>query len=84
MEEFKELIGDLRVMMIGPIRQEILSGISDDSKYEMLRTRIAAFPDEALTTEDYELAAKFSNQCRKAGVQGSHVDFLICAIAARR
>jgi predicted nucleic acid-binding protein len=32
---------------------------------------------------DYELAAEFSNKCRKKGVQGSHIDFLICAVANR-
>lgn len=82
-DELKDLIRDIRVYMIGPIRQEILSGISDDAKYEDLRDKISAFHDEVLATEDYELAAKFSNECRKNGIQGSHIDFLICAVAVR-
>ncbi|WP_407635910.1 PIN domain-containing protein [Sediminispirochaeta smaragdinae] len=32
---------------------------------------------------DYEKAAEFSNICRKNGIQGSHIDFLICAVACR-
>ncbi|MBU4034792.1 MAG: PIN domain nuclease, partial [Proteobacteria bacterium] len=32
---------------------------------------------------DYEIAAEFSNKCRKKGIQGSHIDFLICAVANR-
>jgi predicted nucleic acid-binding protein len=32
---------------------------------------------------DYEPAAEFSNKCRKKGVQVSHIDFLICAVANR-
>lgn len=33
--------------------------------------------------EDHVLAASFSNRCRRLGVQGSLVDYLICAIAVR-
>jgi len=82
-EELKDLIRDLRVLMIGPIRQEILSGISDEEKYEELKDKISVFHDEVLGSEDFELAAKFSNECRKNGIQGSHTDFLICAFAVR-
>ena len=34
--ELKELINELRIIMIGPIRQELLSGISDIQKYKNL------------------------------------------------
>lgn len=70
--------------MAGPIRQEILSGVRETAQYERLRTHLRAFPDEPITVADYELAAKFSNQCRGAGVAGSPVDFLICAITSSR
>jgi len=70
--------------MIGPIRQELLSGIRSDEQYQGLRDRLRAFPDLRLQTEDHELAARFFNECRSRGVQGSNTDFLICAIAARR
>jgi predicted nucleic acid-binding protein len=33
--------------------------------------------------EDYISAAKFYNECRQNGVQGSHIDLLICAVAVR-
>jgi predicted nucleic acid-binding protein len=32
---------------------------------------------------DYESAAELCKHCRKNGVQGSHIDFLICAVAKR-
>ena len=67
--------------MIGPIRQELLSGISGPGKYQMLRERLQAFEDLAIPKEDYEKAAELSNQCRNSGIQGSHTDFLICAVA---
>ncbi len=81
--EFGELIRELRVQLIGPIRQEILSGVRDSAQFAVLRDHLRAFPDLPLTSGDYELAAEFFNLCRGNGVQGSHIDFLICAVAVR-
>jgi predicted nucleic acid-binding protein len=83
-DELKRLVTDYRVAMIGPIRQELLSGIRTEEQYETLRDRLRAFPDQALTTDDDELATRFFNTCRSRGIQGSNTDFLICAVAARR
>jgi len=79
----KELIRDGRVVVIGPVRQEILSGIPDEAQFGKLKAKLRAFEDLGLTSDDYELAAEFTNTCRKRGVQGSYIDFLICAVAAR-
>lgn len=35
--ELKELIKNLQVIMIGPVRQELLSGIAENKQYEMLK-----------------------------------------------
>ena len=80
-KELIELIHELRVSIIGPIRQEVLSGISDPKKFEQLRDKLKPFEDEIIKTEHYELAAQLYNQCRKKGIQGSHIDFLICSIS---
>jgi predicted nucleic acid-binding protein len=79
--ELVELIKDARVIMIGPIRQELLSGISSQNQFEDLKERLHTFKDLLLTRHDYEMAAEFYNNCRKCGVQGSQIDFLICAVA---
>lgn len=68
--------------MIGPIRQELLSGIADLEKFKKLKSSLSAFEDLTLRTGHFVQAAEFSNICRKAGVQGSSIDFLICAVAA--
>ena len=80
-DEFKELIRELRVVIIGPIRQEILSGISDVQKFLKLKEHLAFFDDEILSSNYFENAAQYSNLCRSKGVQGSHTDFLICSVA---
>jgi predicted nucleic acid-binding protein len=77
------LIRDQRAIIIGPIRQEILSGYSDLRKYRIIRDKLSYFGNTPIIDTDYELAAEFSNKCRKKGIQGSHIDFLICAVANR-
>lgn len=80
-EYLSELIRDLRVVMIGPIRQEILSGISEETKFIEMKEKLEIFSDWQIKTKDYELAAKYYNLCRKNGIQGSHIDYLICAVS---
>ncbi len=84
LEEFKELISEARVRIIGPVRQEILSGIKSERQFEQLKHHLAAFPDVPITTEDFEQASHFFNLARSKGIQGSNTDFLICAVATRR
>jgi predicted nucleic acid-binding protein len=79
--ELNELIGEVRVALIGPIRQELLSGISNQAQFDALKEKLQAFEDLPLTQQDYERAAEFYNTCRKSGIQGSQVDLLICAVA---
>lgn len=69
--------------MIGPVRQEILSGIKERAQFDKLREHLRAFPDVEIASHDYEEAASAFNRCREKGIQGSNTDFLICAVAAR-
>jgi predicted nucleic acid-binding protein len=82
--ELVELIGEGRVVMLGPVRQELLSGIRGAAQFRRLRDRLRAFPDVVLAEADYEEAASCFNRCRSRGVQGSNTDFLLCAAALRR
>src|SRR6266480_3067841 len=82
--ELTELIREGRASIIGPVRQELRSGVKNWQQFEMLRERLRSFPDTELLSEDFELAAEFFNRCRARGVQGSNTDFLICAVAHRR
>jgi predicted nucleic acid-binding protein len=81
--ELNALIEDHRIVMLGPIRQELLSGVRSKEAFESLRKALRAFPDYELRTEDYETAAEFFNKCKSKGIQGSFIDFLISAAAAR-
>ena len=82
-DKLYELISDSRVQMLGPIRQEILSGIKDKEQFNRLCKALQAYPDHELIAEDYESAARLFNLCRSKGIQGSNTDFLICAVSVR-
>ena len=79
-----ELIRDGRAQIMGVIRQELLSGIREEARFEKLRDYLRAFDDARLEDRDYEEAARMHNRCRTRGIAGSAIDFLICAVAQRR
>ena len=57
--ELASLVQDGRVAMIGPIRQELLSGIKERAHFERLREHLSAFPDtEILSDSDDSLEVK--------------------------
>ncbi|MCP4611424.1 MAG: PIN domain-containing protein [Planctomycetes bacterium] len=82
--ELSELIQEVRVQIIGPIRQEILSGIKSQKQFGKLKSYLSEFPDIPLETAYFEKAAEFFNANRKKGIQGSNTDFLICSVAYHR
>ena len=76
-----ELIHTQQIRLMGSIRQELLSGVVHQAQFDKLVVAVSAFEDEVITYNDYICAAQSFNQCRAQGIQGSHVDFLICAVA---
>jgi len=80
-DELTNLIREGCILMIGPIRMEILSGIRDERVFETFSLQLEAFPDLAIPSEVYVSAARFFNLGRSRGIQGSNTDFLICACA---
>lgn len=82
--EWRDLITRGDAVIIGPIRQEVLTGIQDAAVFERLRRHLAGFDDVELEREDFELAAQFANRCLAAGLATTHTDLLICAAAERR
>ena len=79
-----ELVESGSIKIIGPIRQEILSGIRSKEKFELLRQAIECFEDTIISTRDYENAARFRNSCSAAGIAASSIDCIIVSIATSR
>lgn len=83
-QELARLVRDGQASLLGPVRQELLSGIKHREQFELLRDRLRAFGDTPLEAADFEDAADAGNRCRARGVQGSTIDFLLCAVSLRR
>ena len=82
-EELEELIKEVRVQLIGPVRQELLNVIRSEKQFRVLKKHLRAFKNLDIETEDYELASEYFNEARQNGIQGSNTDFLLCAISTR-
>ena len=76
-----EAIRDGSIVMIGPSRQELLSGIKEEAQFRKLKLALETYRDEELETRDYEEAARLYNLCRSRGVECGPFDILICAVA---
>jgi hypothetical protein len=82
-EEWESLATAGRAVLMGPIRQEVLSGIREDTVFTALQVRLSAFRSLEVVPGDYDQAARFFNVCRSRGIAGTSVDMLICAAAFR-
>lgn len=78
------LIEHGQAVLLGPVRQELLSGIREWAPCQRLRLRLRAIPDPGLEMDDFEKAAEANYLCRSQGIAGSSVDFLLCGVSLRR
>ncbi|MDP2902123.1 MAG: hypothetical protein Q8N96_03320 [Methylovulum sp.] len=57
-DELNNSIQQRQVILLGVIRQEILSGIAHEAQFERIRLKLKAFPDFPITTADFALVPK--------------------------
>ena len=81
--ELARLIRADAVELLGPIRQELLSGAQPRERFAQLKEYLRFYANLPLDEEDDENAAHYYNLCRRQGVQGTATDLLICAVAVR-
>lgn len=82
-QNLNELVRQQRARLLGSTRQEVLSGIREESTFLRIRDHLRGFRNVELDASDYEEAARGSNQCRHRGIAGSPIDLLMCAVALR-
>jgi predicted nucleic acid-binding protein len=82
-DEWARLVTAGLVALIGPIRQEILSGVRRPEIFQALRRALSDFPYLGIDAADYDRAAEFFNTCRARGITGGPIDMLISAVAYR-
>lgn len=81
--EWGNLARSGRAVLIGPIRQEVLSGIREEKVFAALQARLSEFRSLEVLPGDYDQAAGFFNVCRSRGITGTPIDMIICALAFR-
>lgn len=69
--------------LIGPIQQEILSGIRSETVFNDLARWLGYFDLLDVLPQDYDQAARGFNSLRAAGITATPTDMLICAVAIR-
>jgi hypothetical protein len=77
----REAILAQRVAVVGPVRQEVLSGIKHEAQFQKLLAALEGFPDIPLSRCHFEEAARLFNLCQARGVACGSTDILICAVA---
>ena len=81
--EVARLVRAEAVQLIGPIRQELLSGAQPSDRFQQLKEYLRFYPNLTLDEEDDETAASYYNRLRQRGLQSTGTDLLICAVAVR-
>jgi predicted nucleic acid-binding protein len=79
--ELRRLLGSDRAVIIGAVRQEVLSGVREYSQFLRVRELLRNYADTSLDQSCHERAAEFDYVCRRAGFATSSTDMLICAAA---
>jgi predicted nucleic acid-binding protein len=82
-DEWEDLVTQGFAALIGPIRQEILSGVRRPEVFQTLRRELGDFPHLGIDAVDYDRASEFFNVCRGQGIVGGPIDMLISAVAYR-
>ena len=82
--ELQDLVNDGRAVIVGAIRQELLSGIKHEAQFQALKSKLSVFEDSEISTADYENAAAAASKCMTAGVPTTSIDVFICALALDR
>lgn len=82
-ERLVDLLQDGRAQIIGPVRQELLTGLRERSQFDALRRRLHPFEDVAIDSAVYESAAAAANECIARGIAVTNTDILLCALSLR-
>lgn len=72
-----------RAALIGPIRQELLSGVRSGDQLAGLRDAIDGMHYFDLDRPTHDLAADSYSRCRQRGIAADHIDMMICTTAIR-
>jgi predicted nucleic acid-binding protein len=79
--ELKELGEEDRLVLLGLIRQELLTGIRSAGHFRRVMRELRAYDDFPISVSTHERAAEMANACMSRGFIATTIDVLICAVA---
>ena len=79
--EVDRLMGENRIVMVGPVMMELLQGARSESEFDWLQSRLCALPFHQASRDTLVYAGWVSYQLRRQGVPVQLADILIAAIA---
>ena len=79
-----EMIVQGDAVLLGIVRQELLTGVTSEDAFEAMRQHLHEVDDLPPDIDDYERAASAANECARQGLSTTTADMLICAIAGGR
>ncbi len=82
--QLREIIIDGRAVLLGSVRQELLTGVMHHPVFEAIQSQLDEFDNLAPDRDDYDRAAAFANRCRANGIATGPVDMLLCSVASAR
>lgn len=80
----REMIVQGDAVLLGIVRQELLTGVTSEDAFEAMRQHLHEFDDLPPDIDDYERAASAANECARQGLSTTTADMLIWAIAGGR
>lgn len=83
LRELEDLVDEDRALLVGPARQELLTGLRDESSFQRVRRGLRPLPTLPVQDADFEEAAQAATTCLRAGIDPSFPDMLLCALALR-
>lgn len=81
--EWEDLVRSGTAVLVGPIRQEVLSGIRSPEAFANLQEALGSFGYLEIVPLDYDEAAQLFNRLRSKGITSTPIDLLICVVARR-
>ena len=69
-----------KVVLIGVIRQELLSGLRHQAQFDKLRGILDGYDYFDVTLADHDVAAECFNTCRAAGIAAGDIDDMLIRV----
>jgi predicted nucleic acid-binding protein len=82
-DRWRELATSGDVVLLGIVRQKLLTGLRHAAQFSRLQRDLDAFDTLVATVIDHDRAAESFNACRARGIAAGDIDMLICALAIR-